>query len=352
MVRTLAHEGVGERALDHMEAQLIDHIFNFRSRLVGELMTSRADVTLVPLDVGGDQILEIFRQSKQSRMPVFESHRDNVVGILPCRSTKLSSLEIAMQMPNIMDELQLLIDLHKDGLRQGPGGEDETRLAIRLSELKGVANLKIADIGCGTGASTLVLAQELDAQITAVDFLPEFLAKLEDTAARAGVANHITALSASMEALPFSEGEYDAIWSEGAIYNMGFAAGIKAWRDYLKPNGILAVSELTWLTDQRPAELQQHWDREYSEVDTASSKMAVLEQLGFSPVGYFPLPERCWIENYYRPMQNRFADYLNRNDNSEAAKAIVSAEEHEISLFERHKTFVSYGYYIARKVSS
>lgn len=248
-----------------------------------------------------------------------------------------------------MDDLLLLIDLHKDGARQGPGGDDETSLAVSLSGLRGATNLKIADIGCGTGASTLVLARELDAHITAVDFCPEFLTKLEDVAARAGVADRITTLSASMEALPFAEAAYDAIWSEGAIYNMGFAAGVQAWRNFLKPNGILAVSELTWLTDQRPEELQNHWEREYPEVDTASGKMAVLERLGFSPIGYFPLSEYCWLDNYYRPMQQRFSGYLDRHKDSEAAREIVAAEENEISLYERHRAFVSYGYYIARK---
>lgn len=248
-----------------------------------------------------------------------------------------------------MDDLLLLIDLHKDGARQGPGGDDETSLAVSLSGLRGATNLKIADIGCGTGASTLVLARELDAHITAVDFCPEFLTKLEDVAARAGVADRITTLSASMETLPFAEAAYDAIWSEGAIYNMGFAAGVQAWRNYLKPNGILAVSELTWLTDQRPEELQNHWEREYPEVDTASGKMAVLERLGFSPIGYFPLSEYCWLDNYYRPMQQRFSGYLDRHKDSEAAREIVAAEENEISLYERHRAFVSYGYYIARK---
>jgi SAM-dependent methyltransferase len=248
-----------------------------------------------------------------------------------------------------MDDLLLLIDLHKDGTRQGPGGDDETSLAVSLSGLRGATNLKIADIGCGTGASTLVLARELDAHITAVDFCPEFLTKLEDVAARAGVADRITTLSASMETLPFAEAAYDAIWSEGAIYNMGFAAGVQAWSNYLKPNGILAVSELTWLTDQRPEELQNHWEREYPEVDTASGKMAVLERLGFSPIGYFPLSEYCWLDNYYRPMQQRFSGYLDRHKDSEAAREIVAAEENEISLYERHRAFVSYGYYIARK---
>ncbi|MCG6966758.1 MAG: hemolysin family protein [Chromatiaceae bacterium] len=85
MVRTLAHEAVGEGALDHMEAQLIDHIFDFRNLTVEDLMTARADVTFVPSDAGGAQILEIFRQSRQSRMPVFADYRDNVVGILHAR---------------------------------------------------------------------------------------------------------------------------------------------------------------------------------------------------------------------------------------------------------------------------
>jgi SAM-dependent methyltransferase len=249
-----------------------------------------------------------------------------------------------------VDDIRLLIDLHKDGTRQGPGGDPETSLAVSLSGLRGAANLEIADIGCGTGASTLVLARELDAHITAVDFVPEFLTKLEDAAGRAGVADRITTLSASMEALPFADAAYDAIWSEGAIYNMGFAAGIEAWRDYLKPGGILAVSELTWLTDQRPEELQAHWQREYPEVDTASAKMAVLERLGLSPIGYFPLPEHCWLDNYYRPLQQRFPAYLDRQNHSNAAQAIVSAEKNEISLYERYKAFVSYGYFIARKI--
>lgn len=249
-----------------------------------------------------------------------------------------------------MDSLQLLIDLHIDGKRQGPGGDAETRLAVTLSGLKGRRNLRIADIGCGTGASTLVLAKELDARITAVDFLPEFLAVLEGAAAKAGVADRITTLAQSMDALPFGQGEMDAIWSEGAIYNMGFEAGIAAWRRFLKPGGILAVSELTWLTHDRPAELQAHWDAEYPEVDTAAAKLALLERHGYSPVGYFALPEYCWLDNYYGPIQLRLGGFLESHNHSDAAKAIAAAEEVEIALYEQYRAFVSYGYYVARKV--
>ncbi len=249
-----------------------------------------------------------------------------------------------------MEDFTLLIDLHRHGERQGPGGDDETRLAITLAGLHAREDLRVADIGCGTGASSLILAEELDAVVTAVDFLPEFLADLEEGANEAGLLDRIEPLSDPMDALPFADGALDAIWSEGAIYNIGFENGVKSWRRFLKPGGVLAVSEITWLTNDRPAELQDHWDAEYPEIATAAEKMAVLEANGYSPIGYFPLPVHCWLENYYRPMQARFDEFLARNANSEEAQEIVAAEKHEIALYERFSAYVSYGFYIAKKV--
>ena len=250
-----------------------------------------------------------------------------------------------------MSDLDLLIDLHLDGERQGPGGENETRLALALSGLAGHSGLTIADIGCGTGASALVLARALDASILAIDAMPRFLERLAGRAGRAGLSGRIEMLAASMDALPCKVQSLDAIWSEGAIYNIGFSAGIRAWRPLLKPGGILAVSELTWLTGQRPAELERHWTREYPEVDTASAKLAVLEANGFSPLGYFPLGERCWRDNYYRPLEARFDAFLARHAQSEAARAIVAAEKREIALYERHSAHFGYGFYVARRTA-
>lgn len=248
-----------------------------------------------------------------------------------------------------MDPLSLLIELHRDGDRQGPGGEAETRMAIALSGLQDARALKVADIGCGSGASTLVLAQELDAAITAVDLFPEFLERLTARAGRAGLADRITPHAASMDALPFADESLDAIWSEGAIYQMGFAAGIAAWRRFLKPGGVLAVSELTWLTASRPAELEAHWAAEYPEVGMASAKIAALERSGYAPIGYFVLSPHCWLDNYYRPLQRRFAPFLEAHGRSEAATAVVAAEEREIALYEAYTDYVSYGYYVARR---
>jgi SAM-dependent methyltransferase len=259
------------------------------------------------------------------------------------------SVELVPEPDDPMEDFKLLSDLHITADRQGPGGEAETRRAIELSGLLQRRNLKVADIGCGTGASTLVLARELDAHIVTVDLLPEFLDVLRARAAREGVADRIEAVNASMDALPIEPGSLDAIWSEGAIYNMGFENGVRQWRRLLKPGGILAVSELTWLTASRPAELEAHWHAQYAEVGTASSKMAVLERNGYAPMGYFTLPEHCWLDAFYLPMQQRFAAFLARHESSAAAKAVVAEEELEIALYARHRAFVSYGYYLARR---
>ena len=64
------------------------------------------------------------------------------------------------------------------------------------------------------------------------------------------------------------------------------------------------------------------------------------------------IPHRGAIarQNYYRPLQARFAGFLARHGNSGAAKAIVAAEQNEIALYERNLSFVGYGYFVAKKV--
>ena len=244
--------------------------------------------------------------------------------------------------------MKLLIDLHKRNPRQGPGGAEATRRALRLAELPNQP-LQVADIGCGTGASTLILAEQLNAKIIAVDLFQDFLDVLSAAAQNRGVAHKITPLAASMAALPFPKGSLDLIWAEGSIYHIGFKNGIEYFRRFLKPGGILAVSEITWLAKERPEEIQKYWNAEYPEMATAAEKMRILESQGFVIKGYFPLAESCWLENYYTPLEKTFAAFLAKHD-SEDAKALVEAEKTEIALYKKYRAYYSYGFYIAQKI--
>ena len=250
-----------------------------------------------------------------------------------------------------MTELELLMDLHKDSERQGPGSEEETKKAINIIGINKNDSIKIADIGCGTGNSTMVLAKNTKGSITAVDFLPEFLEKLDNRSKEFNFQDRIKSIACSMDDLPFEKEEFDIIWSEGAIYNMGFEKGIKYWNQFLKKNGYLAVSEISWIKDKKPKELEDYWSEVYPQIDSVSNKIKILEENGYSPVGHFILPQYCWMDNYYKPLEDKFDKFLKKHKYSDLSKSIIDGENKERNIYKKYKDYYSYGFYIAKKIN-
>ena len=248
-----------------------------------------------------------------------------------------------------MDELTLLSKLHGSNHRQGPGSDAATRLALTLSGIDKSRRLKVADIGCGTGAQTLTLAQELTGEIVAVDLLPAFLDRLQETVSHRHLSADITPLCASMDNLPFAAEEFDLLWSEGVIYHIGFRRGIALWKPFLKPGGILAVSEISWTTLQRPRPIQDFWTQAYPEIDTASGKIKALEEAGYRVLAHFMLPQDCWMENYYTPLQASLPHFLHTYGDDPTAQAIAESTQQEITCYTENKDYYSYGFYIAQK---
>lgn len=248
-----------------------------------------------------------------------------------------------------MTEMEVLIDFHLDSERQGPGSDDVTKKAFSLCNLDLKADSKITDIGCGTGGQTLTLAGLSDSHITAVDLFPGFLDIFKTRVKQQNIENRFDFFACSMDQLPFKEAEFDLIWSEGAIYNMGFKEGLSYWSQFLKPGGVIAVSELTWITDTRPQEIEKYWLNEYPGIDSAAGKTRQLEESGYSLISSFILPENCWLKNYYQPMENRFSDFLNKHKNDPAAAQLIENEKKEISMYQKYKDYYSYVFCIAEK---
>jgi putative hemolysin len=99
MVRTLAHEAVGEGALDHHEAEFIDQILDFGGKTVAAVMTPRSDVFFLPVDTPLPQIVAEFRRTRRSRVPLYTEHRDQIVGILHARDLLNLGLNGAAEKP-------------------------------------------------------------------------------------------------------------------------------------------------------------------------------------------------------------------------------------------------------------
>ncbi|CDG65110.1 MAG: hypothetical protein PWQ15_615 [Methanobacterium sp.] len=169
-------------------------------------------------------------------------------------------------------DLDIIYDYFSNTKRQGPGSPEITLRALSFIDCL-TTKSKIADIGCGTGGQTMVLAENTKGQITGVDLFPDFIKQLNQKAENMGLQNRVKGIVGNMEDLHFQEEELDLIWSEGAIYNIGFERGLRQWRKFLKTGGYIAVTENTWFTEERPAEIQKFWEEAYPEMDTIPTRL-------------------------------------------------------------------------------
>ncbi len=233
--------------------------------------------------------------------------------------------------------------------RQGPGSPEVTTRALSFIDNLTDKSL-VADIGCGTGGQTMVLAQHAPGSITGIDLFPGFVDIFNRDAGRLGLQDRVKGIVGSMDNLPFREEELDLIWSEGAIYNIGFERGLNEWRKYLKTGGYIAVSESSWFTDERPAEINDYWMDAYPEIDTIPNQVAQIQKAGYLPVATFILPENCWTEHYFARKEAAREIFLDKYAGNKAAEEFMALQPREEELYRKYKEFYGYVFFIAKKV--
>lgn len=246
-------------------------------------------------------------------------------------------------------ELNLICEYFSNLERQGPGSPEAT-----LKALSFIDNLtehsRIADIGCGTGGQTMVLAQNAPGHITGLDLFPDFISLFNSNAERLGLQKRVEGIVGSMEeALPFGRESLDLIWSEGAIYNIGFEQGLRQWREYLKQGGYIAVTEASWFTDKRPSEIHDFWMEAEPTIDTIPAKVAQMQKAGYVPVATFILPENCWTEHYYVPQAAAREKLLKKHAGDKTVEDFLAFGRHEEMLYQKYKEFYGYVFYIGKK---
>lgn len=233
--------------------------------------------------------------------------------------------------------------------RQGPGSPEVTKKALSFIDNLNI-NSKIADIGCGTGGQTIVLAQHASGNITGIDLFSKFIDMFNEKILGMNLQNRMKGIVGSMDNLSFQQEEFDLIWSEGAIYNIGFERGINEWRRFIKTGGYLAVTEASWFTEKRPAEINDFWMNAYPEIDTISAKVSQMQKAGYIPVATFLLPENCWTDHFYDPQSAIQESFLKKHAGNSTAEALVTNERHEAYLYSKYKEYYGYVFYIGKKI--
>ena len=229
--------------------------------------------------------------------------------------------------------------------RQGPGSDACTREALRrLPELP--AQPRVLDLGCGSGRSTLVLAQLLRTKVVAVDNHQPFLDQLQATAIERGLEHMVEPRCADMAAPGVPAGSVNLLWSEGAIYLLGFERGLRLWRPLLTPGGCLAVSECSWLTADPPTEAAAFFREGYPGMAGIEQNLERARAAGFDVVDHFTLLPEAWWDEYYAPLEQRMAELAPEADPELAA--VIADTRREIELYRSHGDSYGYVFYLLR----
>ena len=246
-------------------------------------------------------------------------------------------------------DFDLICEYYANVESQGPGSPEVTIKALSF-----VDNLtdesRIADIGCGTGGQTMVLAQNAPGIITGIDLFSTFIDLFNSNAARLNLHERVKGVVNSMDNLSFQDEELDLIWSEGAIYNIGYERGLKEWRKFLKTGGYIAVSEVSWFTEKRPAEIEEFWQDAYPGIDTIPNKIDQMQKAYYIPVASFILPEYCWTKHFYDPQVPAQESFLKKHAGNKAAEEFIANQRHETQLYYKYKEYYGYVFYIGKKV--
>ena len=81
-IRTIVDESQESGAIEDEEREMIHNVFDFGDSLAKEVMIPRIDMTFVQVDATFEDLIEIYRENKYTRLPVYEESTDHVIGII------------------------------------------------------------------------------------------------------------------------------------------------------------------------------------------------------------------------------------------------------------------------------
>ena len=156
-LRTIVEVSHEEGVIETEEKKMINNVFDFGDSLAKDIMVPRIDMTFVDVEATYEELLDIFRKEKYTRIPVYENNTDNVIGVI-----------------NVKD--LLLIDDHKEfHIRE------HMRKPLFTYEYKKTAELMVEMRG--TFKNIVIVLDEYGATaglITLEDMLEEIVGELRD----------------------------------------------------------------------------------------------------------------------------------------------------------------------------
>jgi SAM-dependent methyltransferase len=243
---------------------------------------------------------------------------------------------------NKIDPIQLLFG----GMAKlAPGDDEHTRSVLRALPRKTFGS--VVDVGCGSGRQTFVLARELAVPIDAVDTRQPFLDDMMVRARELGLDSLVRPHCMDMWDLPSVFKDIELLWSEGAVYNMGFSEALTGWAPAIATDGFAVISECSWLADERPSGAAAFFSMTYPAMGSVDENAVACVKAGYKLLDTYTLPKESWIEGYYDILGTRARTFSYHPDPLVRELALQTLTE--IEVFESSQGSYGYVFYVLQK---
>ncbi len=97
----VSHE---DGVIESEEREIIYNIFDFSDAVSKDIMIPRIDMVSIGLDMGYEEVLNIFKEYMYTRLPVYENDKDDIVGLINIKDFILLSDKEHFQVKDILRE--------------------------------------------------------------------------------------------------------------------------------------------------------------------------------------------------------------------------------------------------------
>lgn len=140
-LRTIVEVSHEEGVIESDEKKMIYNVFDFGDSVARDIMVPRIDMTFIDVNATYDEVLEIFRQEKYTRYPVYEDTTDNVIGIVNIKDLILLERDAKFSLRDYLREPMYTYEFKKTAELMVELRKTLNNIAIVLDEYGATAGL-------------------------------------------------------------------------------------------------------------------------------------------------------------------------------------------------------------------
>lgn len=127
----VSHE---DGVIETEEREMIYNVFDFSDALAKDIMIPRINMTTVSVDADYEQVLNVFRESMYTRLPVYQEDKDNIIGLINIKDFILTADQSDFQVRNILRDAHYTYEFKKSADLMLEMREKTTNVAFVLNE--------------------------------------------------------------------------------------------------------------------------------------------------------------------------------------------------------------------------